>query len=243
VTLAPRPGAGGGGWGWPAPGCCGCRSRPAPSSWNRGVGSDSSCQTMTKMDRPIATMPAGTAAGDPPGAFTKEGSGLGGDGGLAEPRASYGLPCPVDPRPLGLPAASLTPGRTWPTTPAAQGSGTGSGPPRARRAAGVRRPGRPGDLIQPLTRRREPGGQLGELGVELGQVGARRLVPRASILASRQPCWSGTHPQNASTSGPRLAPNRVRPAGPDPSGHTRRRPARPMAGPDPRSGQRRPPTG
>ena len=35
----------------------------------------------------------------------------------------------------------------------------------------------PGDLIQPLDRRREAGDQLGELGVELGQVGVQRVHP------------------------------------------------------------------
>jgi hypothetical protein len=50
--------------------------------------------------------PLAASTGDPPVAFPKEAIGLaGGHGSLAEHRASYGLPCPVDLLPLGLPAA------------------------------------------------------------------------------------------------------------------------------------------
>src|SRR5215217_7818298 len=156
--------------------------------------------------------PLGTAAaGDPTVALTKEGIGLaGGDGRLAEHPSQIRVAVP------GRPAALAFAGRLL--------DAGGELGPRHQMPSG-REPGHvhaelgdeqaggdladPGDLIQPINCPGEAGDQLLELGVELGQVGVQ-LVHSGQHLGEQKACWSVKNPQNASTSGPSLARNRVR---------------------------------
>jgi hypothetical protein len=75
------------------------------------------------------------STGDRPVAFTKKGIGLaGGDGGLAKYATQVGVAVPGRSAALALAGGLLDArGRTWPTTPGAQRSGTRSCPPRSRR--------------------------------------------------------------------------------------------------------------
>src|SRR5512132_1771978 len=125
-------------------------------------------------------------------------------------RASYGLPCPVDPLPLRLPADSLTPGANLAhdTRCPAVGNRVMSVPSSASSRRAATWP-TPGISSSRSTAPAKPAISSASLASSSAR-SASRASTRASILASRKACWSVKNPQNASTSGPSLARNRVR---------------------------------
>src|SRR5512133_1781649 len=125
-------------------------------------------------------------------------------------RARYGLPCPVDPRPLGLPADSLTPGANLAhdTRCPAVGNRVMSVPSSAMSSCAASWP-IPGISSSRSTASAKPAISSWILASSSAR-SASSASTRASILASRKACWSVKNPQNASASGPSLARNRVR---------------------------------
>jgi hypothetical protein len=170
-------------------------------SWNRTVGSASRCQTITRMDRPTATiarlLPRRRAIRRSR-APRKVSVLLAATATSPSTRASYGLPRPVDPRPSGLPADSLTPGANLAhdTRCPAVGNRARFRPDRGKQQAcgGL---ADPTDLLQPLNGVGERGDQLGQLGVELGQLGVQGVHPAQQLAhgeARVRPCrWVGCH--------------------------------------------------
>src|SRR5512132_1930796 len=125
-------------------------------------------------------------------------------------RPRYGLPRPVDPLPLRLPADSLTPGANLAhdTRCPAVGNLVMSAPISAMSSCAASWP-TPG-----ISSSRSTAATNGAISsASLASSSARSASSastRASILPSRKACWSVKNPVNASTNGPSLARNRAR---------------------------------
>src|SRR5215207_3862632 len=125
-------------------------------------------------------------------------------------RPRYGLPCPVDPRPLCLPADSLTPGANvaHDTSCPAVGNLVMSAPSSAssRCAASWPTPG-----ISSSRSTASVNGAISSASLASSSArSASRASTRASILANKKACWSVKNPLNASANGPSLARRRAR---------------------------------
>src|SRR5512132_1962923 len=125
-------------------------------------------------------------------------------------RARYGLPCPVDPWPLRLPADSLTPGANLAhdTRCPAVGNRVMSVPSSAMSSCAASWP------IPGISSSRSTASVNGAISsASLASSSARpasSAFTRASILPNKKACWSVKNPVNASANGPSLARRRVR---------------------------------
>src|SRR5215207_4635086 len=116
-------------------------------------------------------------------------------------RPRYGLPCPVDPRPLCLPADSLTPGANVAHDTSCPAVGN----------LVMSAPSWPTPGISSSRSTASVNGAISSASLASSSArSASRASTRASILANKKACWSVKNPLNASANGPSLARRRVR---------------------------------